>query len=70
MSHDLGHENICINVSVVLLTVHNIVTCGLRARIVETEETAVTRQRLGKHALAAADTNVTVEELLEAVVSM
>jgi hypothetical protein len=38
----------------VLLAVHNIVTCGLRARIVETEETAVARQRV-VNALAAAD---------------
>jgi hypothetical protein len=33
-------------------------------------DAAIARQRLGKHALAATDMQATIEELLEAVLSM
>jgi hypothetical protein len=36
----------------------------------EPKETAIARQRLGKHALAAMDTHATMDELLEAVFIM
>jgi hypothetical protein len=41
-----------------------------KARIVESEETAVTRQRLGKHIPAATNTHATMEELLDMVFSV
>jgi hypothetical protein len=46
------------------------VTCGLKAGIVEKEETTTARQRLSKHASVAIDTHTTLEELLEAVFSV
>jgi hypothetical protein len=42
----------------------------MKAGIVETEGTAVSRQRLGKHVPAANNTHVTTEQLLDAVFSM
>jgi hypothetical protein len=41
-----------------------------QAGIVEPEETAVARQRLGKYVFAATNTQATTEELLDAVISM
>jgi hypothetical protein len=41
-----------------------------QAGALESEENAVTRQRLGKHFPAATNTHATVEELLDAVFSM
>jgi hypothetical protein len=43
---------------------------SLKAGIVEAEETAAARQRLGKHLPAATNTHVTIEELLDAEFSM
>lgn len=37
----------------------------MKARIVEKEEATITSQRLGKHAVAAADTHAIIEELLD-----
>jgi hypothetical protein len=52
-------------------------TCLLKARTAEPEETAVARERLGQHILqqpnhatAATDTHATIEEVLETVFSM
>jgi hypothetical protein len=39
----------------------DIVTWGLKARIVEQEEMAIARQRLGKHTPEATDTHTTME---------
>jgi hypothetical protein len=39
----------------------------LKASSSELEETAVARERLGKHVPAATNTDATIEELLEAV---
>jgi hypothetical protein len=47
-----------------------IVPCPLKARIMEPEETSVTRQRFGKHNSAVTDTHATTEELLCAVFSV
>jgi hypothetical protein len=41
-----------------------------QAVIVEPEDTAVARQRLGKHVQAATNAHATTEELLDAVFSM
>jgi hypothetical protein len=46
------------------------VTLCLKAGIVEPEETAVTRRRLGKHIPAATNTHAVIEELLDAVFCM
>jgi hypothetical protein len=43
------------------------VTYRLKARSEEREETAVARERLGKHVPAAMETHTTLEVLLEAV---
>jgi hypothetical protein len=48
----------------------HIVTCPLKSRVAEPEETPVARVRLGKYASAVTDTHPTKEELLEAVFSM
>jgi hypothetical protein len=48
----------------------NIVTYGLKARSSEREETAVARDRLGKHVPVATDTRTTIEKLLEVVFSV
>jgi hypothetical protein len=42
----------------------------MKSGIMEPEETVVSRQRLGKHVLAANNTHGTTEELLDAVFSM
>jgi hypothetical protein len=39
-------------------------------RIMEPEETSITRQRLSKHVPAATNTQATIEELLEAMFSV
>jgi hypothetical protein len=44
-----------------------IVTYMLKAKSVEREETAVARERLGKHTFAETDTQATIEQLLEAI---
>jgi hypothetical protein len=46
------------------------IPCPLKARIIEPEETAVTRQWFGKHDSAVTDTHVAREELLYAVFSV
>jgi hypothetical protein len=46
------------------------VTCRLKARTVGPEETAVARERLGKHASSVTDTHAAIEELLKAVFYM
>lgn len=42
----------------------------MKARIVEKEEAAITSQRLGKYAVAAADTHAIMKELLDTVFFM
>jgi hypothetical protein len=44
--------------------------CVSSISIIELEETAVARQRLSKHVSAATNTHATIEEMLEAVISM
>jgi hypothetical protein len=46
------------------------VTQRLKAGIVEPEETSVDRQRLGKQASAATDTQASIEELLGTIFSI
>jgi hypothetical protein len=46
------------------------VTYRLKARSSEREETAVARERLGKHIPAATDTHATIEESFETVFSV
>jgi hypothetical protein len=46
------------------------VTSHLNGGIVETEETAVARQRRDRHLSAATDTHTTLEKLLEAMFSV
>jgi hypothetical protein len=45
-------------------------TQRLKAGTVESEETAVAKQRLGKHVPAATNTHTTIEEVLDAVFSV
>jgi hypothetical protein len=53
------------------VTVIYYVECLLKDRIVKPAETAVARQWLSRrHVMAATDTHVTIEELLEAVFSV
>jgi hypothetical protein len=47
-----------------------IVAYLLKARIVESEETAVARKLHGKHISSVTNTHATIEELLEAVFSL
>jgi hypothetical protein len=44
--------------------------CVSLLSIVEPEETAVARKRLGEHVHAATNTLATIEELLDAMISM
>jgi hypothetical protein len=46
------------------------VTRSLKAGIVETEETSIARQRLGKHFPAATNTQATIEVMLETMFSI
>jgi hypothetical protein len=47
-----------------------IVTLRLKAGIVEPQETSIVKQRLGKHVHAAANTQETIEVLLETMFSV
>jgi hypothetical protein len=58
---------------VTIIIIKYILTCPLKGRIAEPEETAIAaiaRELLGKHASTVTDTHATIEELLEAMFSV
>jgi hypothetical protein len=60
---------LCADETIILKQILNTVTYRLRTRRSEREETAVARERLGKHIPASTDTHA-IEEVSEAVFSM